>query len=218
MILYYTHNAKPRGFLERCYNYHKQQAHMVGEYFKAVVAEKIGPCDEVFTFNKDFPKYADIYQRILHGLKGIPDEEPVFLCEDDTLYHNTRYHRKIECPWTIIYNINLCYIGARGFVWHMRGGIALSQAMGTASAMRHNIGLKLDACLNGELACVEPCSGQERDYRSDTAHTPYPSVDFRTDYNATWSLPENVEYFEDLLGWPSASQLWGKLYEGRDEG
>ena len=216
MIIYYTHNAKPRGFLERCYNYHREQAQRVGQEFKAVVAEPIGPGDEVFSFDPNFPKYADIYQRILHGITCVPDDEPVFLVEDDTLYPDDRYSRELPCPWTVIYNLNLCYIGPLGYAWHMRGGIALSQMMGSASAVRHNVGLKLDATLKGEMACVEPCSGQERDYRSGTCSLGWPSVDFRTDYNATWKLPEDIEYFEDLLGWPSASELWRKLYKGEE--
>lgn len=214
MILYYTHNAKPRGFMERCYHYHREQAERVGQKFVAVVAEKFHVTDDVYEFSDQWPKYADIYLRILHGLTDVPDEEPVFLCEDDTLYPDERYEWELPCPWTVIYNVNLCYIGEKGFAWHNRGGIALSQLMGTASAVRHNIGMKLDSCLDKTMSCVEPCSGQERNYQSLACQLSLPSVDFRTAYNATWSLPEEAEYFEDLLGWGSAKELWKKIYEG----
>ncbi len=215
MILYYTHNRKPRGFMERCYYHHRAQAERLGITFIAVVAEKFEPDDEVYSFDPKWPKYADIYLRILHGLSGVPDDEPVYLCEDDTLYHDCRYGWIFPDMQSVIYNLNLCYIGPAGFVWHMRGGIALSQLMGPASAVKYNIGLKLEETLEGEMSCIEPCSGQGRPYLSGTCETPFPSVDFRTEYNASWSLPDDLDYFDDLNGWGSAKDLWSKLYEGR---
>jgi hypothetical protein len=214
MILYYTHNKKPRGFMERCYKHHRDQAERVGQRFVAVVAEKFSEDDEVFDFNPKWPNYADIYLRILHGLIGAKDEAPCYLCEDDTIYPDERYGWALPCPRTVIYNLNLCYIGEGGFAWHNRNGIALSQLMGSVSAVRHNIEMKLESTIDGDMSCVEPCSGGERPFISATCMIGIPSVDFRTAYNATWSLPEDVQYFEDLLGWGSARDLWSKLYTG----
>jgi len=214
MILYYTHNNKPRGFMERCYNVHKKQAENVGQQFVAIVREKFSFDDRVVEFDPKWPKYADIYVRILEGLTGIPDEEPVYLCEDDTLYPDERYHWALPDPQRVIYNLNLCYLGPKGFVWFQEGGIALSQLMGSASAVRYNIGLKFEETLANEMSCIEPCSGQGRPYQSGTCRLGIPSVDFRTDYNASWKLPQDIEFFDDLLGWGSGSKLWNNLYEG----
>lgn len=214
MILYYTHNAKPEGFQLRCYNYHKEQAARMNQPFVSVVKEPIGAGDIVLPFDESLPKYADICVRILRGLEGVPDDELVFLCEDDTLYPDERY-----CNWTlsaeaVCYNLNICYLGPRGYAYHMQGGIALSQLMGTASAVRYNIELKLAEMMALEMSCIEPCSAAGKLYRSTTIRLNTPSVDFRTDYNASWALPDDIATFEDLPYWGKAKTLWNKLYEG----
>jgi len=201
--------------MERCYNVHKTQAENCGQQFVAIVAEKFSPDDRVVVFDPKWPKYADIYVRILDGLNGVPDDEPVYLCEDDTLYPDARYFWKLPDPQQVIYNLNLCYLGPRGFVWYMEGGIALSQLMGSASAVRYNIQLKFEETIAGEMACIEPCSGQYRPYVSATCRFGVPSVDLRTDFNASWKLPDNLDFFDDLPGWGSGSELWNKLYEGK---
>ena len=214
MILYYTHNVKPRGFQQRCYDYHKRQAERVGQRFVAVVAEKLGEGDSIMEFDDKWPKYADIYLRILHGLKGCDPKESVYLCEDDTLYPDTRYYWRCDSLERVTYNLNLIYIGPKGYARHMWGGIALSQLMGTASPVHHNIAMKLEATLAGDMQCIEPVSGGERAYKSDTCKLPLCSVDFRTDYNASWKLPDNLDFFQILDGWPDAKDLWEELYEG----
>jgi hypothetical protein len=216
MILYYTHNAKPREFMERCYHFHRDQADRVGQQFRAVVSEQFMDDDEVYEFDPQWPKYADIYLRILRGLTCIPDGDPVFLAEDDTLYPDERYLWTMPDLQTVIYNLNLCYIGPKGYAWHHENGIALSQLMGTASAVRYNVGLKLQEVLDGCMSCVEPVSGEGTEYRSTTCRLPVPSVDFRTDYNATWRLPDDLSFFEDLHGWPTARDLWKNIYEGSE--
>ena len=213
MLLYYTHNKKPRGFMERCYFYHRMQAEQSGHKFVAVVAEPFDDTDIILPFNPD-PKYSDIYTRIIVALESVPDDEPVYLVEDDTLYPLERYSWALPDPEAVVYNLNLCYIGEGGFTWHMRGGIALSQLMGSCSAVRRNIRMKLEATLAGQMACIEPCSGQERPYQSMTCSLSLPSVDFRTAYNASWALPDDVEYFDQLEGWGSAKELWNCIYKG----
>lgn len=215
MIVYYTHNQKPRGFMERCYWHHRKQAHRLKQTFVAVVAEQFAPDDEVYEFNPKWPKFADIYLRILHGLSGVPDDEPVFLCEDDTLYPDDRYDWIFTDLRTVIYNLNLCYISKDGFVWTHENGIALSQLMGPAAAVKYNIGMKLQETLDGKMSCIEPCSGQPGgSYLSGTCRTALPSVDFRTDYNCSWKLEDGLDYFQELDGWGNAAELWQKLYEG----
>lgn len=216
MILYYTHNAKPRGFQQRCYDFHREQAARKGQRFVSVVAEKIGDGDIVLPFDSTLPKYADIYMRILRGLEGVENKEPVYLCEDDTLYPDCRYDWLLpDDDRLVTYNLNLVYVGPLGYTRYMDGGIALSQLMGLACAVRYNIGIKLTETLNHQMACIEPCSAPGKRYLSGTCRFNAPSIDFRTGHNASWHLPQGIEYFQKLEVWPDACVLWDNIY-GRD--
>jgi hypothetical protein len=213
MILYYTHNAKPQGFMRRCYDIHRRQAASVDHTFRAVVRECFEPDDIVMQSDASLPRFADIYVRILKGLEGVKDGESVYLCEDDTLYPDCRYAQYLT-DGVVVYNLNLCYIGAKGYTRYMDGGIALSQMHGTARTVRDHIQWKLDETLRGEMACIEPCSAPGKPYISGTCRLPFAAVDFRTGHNASWNLPEGIEYFQELDGWPMADRLWNEIYKG----
>lgn len=213
MILYYTHNAKPRGFLERVYQHHKEQAARVDQRFVAVVAEQLGDGDVMQPFDVSQPKFADIYLRILRGLDFAQIDDFVYLVEDDVLYPDSRYFWELPLELRVTYNLNIVYLCERGFFRLHENSIALSQLMGSPSAMAFNIGLKLEELRDRKMKCIEPGNGHDRPYVTGSTQLA-PAIDFRTGYNASWSVPDDVECFPNLEGWGNAGELWNEIYKG----
>lgn len=211
-FLYYTHNAKPREFMERFYRRHREMAEASGAQWIAVVREKFADDDIVQAPCADDPKYADIYRRVLAGLDRVrgDDETMVYLIEDDVLYSSEHFGQAPRGP-QVFYNLNLAYMCDRGFYWHLKGAIALSQLCGTALGMRLAMRTKLCECLEKRLACVEPAGAG---YITGTFHTNTPNIDIRSGFNATWETPESVTFLPTLPGWAPWAKLWTRYSGG----
>ena len=213
MILYYTHNAKPPEFTKRVYDRHKAQAERVGQRFVAVVNEWIGDGDIVQKLDASQLRFADIYLRIMRGLDHAQIDDFVYLVEDDVLYPDTRYFWELPLPRRVTYNLNIVYLCDRGYFLLHPNSISLSQLMGSREAMRYNIDMKLKEVMAGKMKCFEPGRGQDQPYETGSTHLA-PSIDFRTDHNASWSVPDDIECFQDLEAWGDASELWNEVYKG----
>lgn len=211
-MLYYTHNAKPREFMQRLYDRHREMAASMGAQWVAVVRVPFTAHDAVMQPRDDDPKYADIYRRILAGLDHItgPDDTMVYLIEDDVLYSTEHFAQQPRGP-QVFYNLNLAYMCDRGYYWHMKGAIALSQLCGTRSAMRLAFRTKLCECLEKRLACVEPAGAG---YITGTCHTNIPNIDIRSGFNATWRTPEDAAFIKALPGWAPWEIIWTRYSEG----
>lgn len=206
-LLYYTHNRKPRAFMQRLYARHRTMAEKLGQQWVAVVAEEFAPDDLVVPFNPE-PTYADIYRRILAGLDMVAgdDRTPVYLVEDDVLYSLEHFSlpARMDC---VTYNLHLAYMSRPGYYWHHHGAIALSQLFGTKLTMRVAFRTKLNECLEKRLACVEPAG---TGYYTSTATTTVPNVDIRSGYNATWRTPDDANFLPSLPGWAPHAAVWAR--------
>lgn len=215
-FLYYTHNAKPRPFMERLYRRHRDLAGELGHQWVAVVREPFADDDVVQATTAGDPHYADIYRRVLAGLERVhgPDDTMVYLVEDDVLYSREHFEQKPR-GLQVFYNLNLAYMCDRGYYWHMKGAIALSQLCGSLAAMRMAFRTKLLECLEKRLACVEPAG---HGYVTGTFHTNIPNIDIRSGFNATWATPADAVMVENLPGWSPWSCMWTKYSGGLRNG
>lgn len=211
-LIYYTHNKKPGPFLERIYDRNVHLAEQLGAEFVAVVAEKFRDSDILIDFDPE-PLYADIFRRMLAGLEGLPDDEPVFFIEDDCLYPIEHFNDGFDRHDVLFYNLNIAFLDRQGFFRIPWGNIALSQIHGPAGAVRWNIEKKLTECLDARMACVEPAGPG---YRTATrSHVHVPCIDIRHGFNATWTgedarARETTTVCTSLPGWAPADVLWNK--------
>jgi hypothetical protein len=227
MILYYTNNRKDASFTRRVYDIHREQAARVGQRFRAVVAKQIGAGGlegDIVVPEESGPKFSDMYRRILRGLESVPKTEIVYLCEDDVLYPDARFKpsRKIG-RGPMYYNQRLVYLCYKGFFWCQRGTISLSQAHGTAQALRYNLELKQKECYypdwdSRKINSCEPFPFPGNQYRAEILNCTVMSVDIRGVGNSTWGVwPQSVRYFQDCWGWPKAAEVWEKVKGGQQQ-
>jgi len=211
-LLYYTHNAKPRAFMEPFYRRHRELAAALGHQWIAVVREPFGDDDTRLDPQDGDPKYADIYRRILAGLDRVagPDDTMVYLIEDDVIYCRDHFDQPPR-GLQVFYNLNLAYMCSGGYYWHLKGAIALSQLCGSLAAMRLAFRTKLLECLERRLACVEPAG---KGYVTGTFHTHIPNLDIRSGYNATWRTPEGAVMLQTMPGWKPWADMWARYGGG----
>lgn len=211
-ILYYTHNAKPRAFMQKIYTRGRGLADETGNQWIAVCRETFAQDDIQMDIEPGLPNFADIYRRILAGLEAVrgTDDTMVFLHEDDVLYCQEHFATQGRGPM-VVYNLHLAYMCDRGYYYYLPGCIALSQLCGTLGAMRAAFRTKLTECLEARLACVEPAGAG---YITGTCKTFVPNIDIRSGYNATWKTPADVTISDTLPGWAPWQKLWPKYSEG----
>lgn len=213
MILYFTQNAKPRPFMQRIYDRHQRIAAEVGQSMRAVVAEPFRDDDIVMDKDPEAPNYADLFQRVLLGLKGVAAREVVYLVEDDCLYPKEHFGLVPSNESTLYYNMNFAFMDSEGFFRIALGNIAVSQIFGTAKALRAQFKKKLAECMDARMSSVEPAGAG---YTTGTlSHANHPVIDIRNGLNATWQpggagAPAITERPDTLPGWAPYEQLWTK--------
>lgn len=206
-LITYTVFSKPKEATFKLQERNREIAHRLGGELIAIAPEPC-PAADVNIILEPCGLPLDLFTRINAGLCGIPDDDEVYLVEDDIIY--TEEHFKLTPKYRHVnYNLEVIYISERGyFDMYSRCGVCLHQAFGDALTMRRAVMLKLKEIADYNFSCYEPCSPY---FPSCTCRTNTASLDIRNGMNSgDWTDNGEMEYFDNLKGWGEHKKIWEK--------
>lgn len=160
---------------------------------------------------------ATLFKAVKAGLKFVPDNSMVYLCEDDCLYPDNYWSRwpdqsvyQFKELWQDCwcYDLNVVNLCWKGFFQHfpMRHTVYLSCSWARIDIMREYVDRKITECLdpNTKQFSYEPGGG--RGYKTNDMFGEIACIDIRHLANTTWQY-SGQPLFQSEYGWDNAETL-----------
>ena len=217
-ILYYTDNRLDPAIMQAC----QRQIEKSGLPVYSVSLEPIEFGNNYVLGGYPEPGPAAMFHQILRGLQMI-QEEIVFFCEHDVLYHPSHFEFTPERQDVYYYNLNVWKV--RTSDWHAVKVDFCQQTSGLCAyrklLLEHYYKRVALVYHNGYSSKMgfEPGTHNrpERvdDYKAESWSSPFPNLDLRHGKNLTPSRwkPEQFRNKRFTAGWKEADEVvgWGRL-------